>query len=877
MQNNLLQKNSITKKYQNLVNQINNFEDKFQTLTDNELRVESFKLKKRYQESKNLNSLIGESFALTREASLRTLGLRHFDVQLIGGLVLNNQKIAEMKTGEGKTLVATLSASLNALTGKGVHIITINDYLASRDHASMGQIYSLLGLSTGLIQDDMSKFERKKNYNTDITYVTNYEVTFDFLRDNMALNLNDVTLRPFNYCIIDEVDSVLIDEAQTPLILSDKLETPVDKYIIAAEITDYLKPKVHYTVDEKNKSIILTDKGSQQIEKILEIQDLYDPRDPWIPYVINAIKAYSLFINNVHYITQNNRIVIVDEFTGRIMPDRRWGDGLHQAIEAKEKLPIRQKSETQAEITYQNFFLLYPKLSGMTGTGKTAEIEFEKIYKLSVDEIPTAKPTLRKDLSDLVYKDQFLKWNAISKICNKVSSTGQPILIGTTTIEKSEMLAELLNEYKLPYQLLNAKPENVRRESEIVAQAGKKGSITIATNMAGRGTDIILGGNITFNVQKELYDILTFSRNYMISKNVNVFKSSLKTQLKCNSQKFLSVLFSILTDPLFLKLSDIEILRALKENDKISVPNISYQCSIKFLIDELKTHYNKYQKQENQIVKNLGGLFIVGTERNDSRRVDNQLRGRCGRQGDPGTSRFFLSLDDNLLRLFGGSKIQTFLESQMLDDSPLESKILTKSLDSAQQKVEERAYQQRKNLFDYDEVLNKQRKVIYLERTGILNKQSLQTNIIAYGEQMITNILLKMRTEKSSTKEIISLFEGLFGKNLIVNSNNDPLVFQQYLFNEFWLAYQAKINELNIHGDGICEGMERTVSLVNIDTIWREHLQEMSLLREAVGWRGYGQQNPLYEYKKDALAFFSKQAEIFRQLLIYELLRSSVL
>jgi len=877
MQNNLLQKNSITKKYQNLVNQINNFEDKFQTLTDNELRVESFKLKKRYQESKNLNSLISESFALTREASVRTLGLRHFDVQLIGGLVLNNQKIAEMRTGEGKTLVATLSASLNALTGKGVHIITINDYLASRDHASMGQIYSLLGLSTGLIQDDMSKFERKKNYNADITYVTNYEVTFDFLRDNMALNLNDVTLRPFNYCIIDEVDSVLIDEAQTPLILSDKLETPVDKYIIAAEITDYLKPKVHYTVDEKNKSIILTDKGSQQIEKILEIQDLYDPRDPWIPYVINAIKAYSLFINNVHYITQNNRIVIVDEFTGRIMPDRRWGDGLHQAIEAKEKLPIRQKSETQAEITYQNFFLLYPKLSGMTGTGKTAEIEFEKIYKLSVDEIPTAKPTLRKDLADLVYKDQFLKWNAISKICNKVSSTGQPILIGTTTIEKSEMLAELLNEYKLPYQLLNAKPENVRRESEIVAQAGKKGSITIATNMAGRGTDIVLGGNITFNVQKELYDILTFSRNYMISKNVNVFKSSLKTQLKCNSQKFLSVLFSILTDPLFLKLSDIEILRALKENDKISVPNISYQCSIKFLIDELKTHYNKYQKQENQIVKNLGGLFIVGTERNDSRRVDNQLRGRCGRQGDPGTSRFFLSLDDNLLRLFGGSKIQTFLESQMLDDSPLESKILTKSLDSAQQKVEEIAYQQRKNLFDYDEVLNKQRKVIYLERTGILNKQSLQTNIIAYGEQMITNILLKMRTEKSSTKEIISLFEGLFGKNLIVNSNNDPLVFQQYLFNEFWLAYQAKINELNIHGDGICEGMERTVSLVNIDTIWREHLQEMSLLREAVGWRGYGQQNPLYEYKKDALAFFSKQAEIFRQLLIYELLRSSVL
>jgi len=877
MQKNLLQKNSITKKYQNLVNQINSFEDKFQTLTDNDLRAQSFKLKKQYQESKNLNSLISESFALTREASLRTLGLRHFDVQLIGGLTLNNQKIAEMKTGEGKTLVATLSASLNALTGKGVHIITINDYLASRDHASMGQIYSLLGLNTGLIQDDMSKLERKKNYNADITYVTNYEVTFDFLRDNMALNVNDVTLRPFNYCIIDEVDSVLIDEAQTPLILSDSFETPVDKYIIAAEIKEYLKRDTHYTVDEKNKNIILLDKGSQQIEKILQIQDLYDPRDPWIPYVINAIKADSLFTSNIHYIIQNNRIVIVDEFTGRIMPDRRWGEGLHQAIEAKEKLPIRQKSETQAEITYQNFFLLYPKLSGMTGTGKTAEIEFEKIYKLSVDEIPTARPTLRKDLPDLVYKDQFLKWNAISKTCNKISSTGQPILIGTTTIEKSEMLAELLNEYKLSYQLLNAKPENVRRESEIVAQAGKRGAITIATNMAGRGTDIILGGNITFNVQKELYDILTFSRNYMVSKNVNIFKSPLKNQLKCNSQNFLSVLFSILNDPLFLELSDIGILRALKENDKNSIPSISYQCSIKFLIDELKIYYNKNQKQENQIVKNLGGLYIVGTERNDSRRVDNQLRGRCGRQGDPGTSQYFLSLDDNLLRLFGGSKIQTFLESQMLDDSPLESNILTRSLDSAQQKVEERAYQQRKNLFDYDEILNKQRKVIYLERTGILNKQSIQKNILAYGEQMITNILLKVKTENSSTKQIISLFENLFGKNLILNSNNNPSGFKQHLFNEFWLIYQAKINELNVHGDGICESLERNISLVNIDIIWREHLQEMTLLREAVSWRGYGQQNPLYEYKKDALKFFNKQSAILRQLVIYELLRSSVL
>ncbi len=493
MRKNLFQTNSFINKYQSLINQINLLEDNLKTLSDSELRAKTFKLRQQYKETQDLNPLIAESFALTREASLRTLGLRHFDVQLIGGLVLNNQKIAEMKTGEGKTLVATLPTCLNALTGKGVHIVTVNEYLASRDQVSMGQIYRFLGLDTGLIQDDMSASDRKKNYNADITYVTNYELTFDFLRDNMALNLTDVVLKPFNYCIIDEVDSILLDEAQTPLIISNNIETPVDKYIIASEITDYLELNIHYKVDEKNKNVILTEQGSKQIEQILRVQDLYDPRDPWIPYVINAVKANALFFNNVHYIAQNNRIVIVDEFTGRIMPDRRWGDGLHQAIEAKEKLPIRQKTETVAAITYQNFFLLYPKLSGMTGTGKTAEIEFEKIYNLSVEEIPTARPTARKDLPDLIYKDQFSKWSGIAQTCNQISSTGQPILIGTTTVEESEMLAQLLNEYKLSYQILNAKPENVRRESEIVAQAGKKSAITIATNMAGRGTDIKLG------------------------------------------------------------------------------------------------------------------------------------------------------------------------------------------------------------------------------------------------------------------------------------------------------------------------------------------------------------------------------------------------
>nr|WAJ48243.1 Protein translocase subunit SecA 1 [Haslea ostrearia]WAJ48330.1 Protein translocase subunit SecA 1 [Haslea ostrearia] len=872
--------NSLVNKYQSLINQINILENNLKPLSDSELRAKSFKLKQQYKDTQNLNSLIAESFALTREASLRTLGLRHFDVQLIGGLVLNNQKIAEMKTGEGKTLVATLPAFLNALSDKGVHIVTVNDYLANRDQVSMGQIYRFLGLDTGLIQEGMATVERQTNYQADITYVTNYELTFDFLRDNMALNLNDVVLRSFNYCIIDEVDSILIDEAQTPLIISNNIQTPIEKYIVAAEITDYLELNTHYKVDEKNKNVVLTEEGSKQIEKILRIQDLYDPRDPWIPYIINAIKSNALYFNNIHYIVQNNRIVIVDEFTGRIMPDRRWGDGLHQAIEAKENLPIRQKTETVAAITYQNFFLLYPKLGGMTGTGKTAEVEFEKIYDLSVEEIPTARPVQRNDLTDLIYKDQFSKWNAIAQTCYKISSTGQPILVGTTTVEKSEMLAQLLSEYNLSYQILNAKPENVRRESEIVAQAGKKSSITIATNMAGRGTDIILGGNINFKIQKQLYDILTVAKNYIISKQLDIFKSLLIIQFNGTSQKFLSVLLSLLTDKQFLTLSDIDILRILRENDRISIPTISYQCSIRYLINELIKYDKKHQEQENQIVKNLGGLYIVGTERNDSRRVDNQLRGRCGRQGDPGTSRFFLSLDDNLLRLFGGPKVQTFMQTQISDDAPLESDLITKSLDSAQERVEERAYQQRKNLFDYDDVLNKQRNIVYYERKRILESASLQRSIFAYGEQIITELIFELKNET------IPLIENLFGKNLSLNylSNSkvlktefDLYELKMYLFNEFWLTYQSKITELSVYGDGITENLERSILLINIDRIWREHLQKMTLLREAVGWRGYGQKNPLYEYKQDAFYMFETREEILRHLVIYDLLRSSIL
>ena len=871
-------KDSATNQYQALINQINALENNLKTLTDTELRNKTFQLKKQYKEEKDLNSLIAESFAITREASFRTLGLRHFDVQLIGGLVLNSGKISEMRTGEGKTLVATLPAYLNALTDKGVHIVTVNDYLASRDQISMGQIYRFLGLDTGLIQEDMNFRERQDNYKADITYVTNNEVAFDYLRDNMASNLNQVVLPPFNYCIVDEVDSIFIDEAQVPLIISQAVETCIDKYIVAAEVAEYLEVNVHFKVDEKNRNIILTEQGTAQIEKILQVEDLYNPNDPWIPYILSAVKATALFFRNVHYIVQNNQIVIVDEFTGRIMPDRRWNEGLHQAVEAKEGVPIRQNTETAASITYQNFFLLYPKLSGMTGTAKTSEVEFEKIYNLPVEEIPTARPNLRKDLPDFVYKDSLIKWTAIAKECKAIAKTKQPILIGTTTVENSEMLGDLLKEYQLSYRLLNAKPENVKRESEIVAQAGEIGSITIATNMAGRGTDIILGGNVTFKVRKQLYNILVSYKSQSKLGKLNTSFPLIK-DLNFTSQKFLSVLNSLLNDSKFLSLSSTGILKFLNEIDQIRIPKIPYQCSIKFLLNELAKFEKKNQTIDNKIVKNLGGLYIIGTERNNSRRIDNQLRGRCGRQGDPGTSRFFLSLEDSLFRNFGSSKLQGFMQNQLLDDLPLESNLLTKSLDAAQKRVEERDYDGRKYLFDYDDILNKQRNIVYYERRKLLASQSLRETILAYGEQVIKDIITLLKDPKFNKNS--SLIEDLFKTRLVsLNydlNNLDSFELKTYLFQEFWLSYEAKVLEFEICQIGLIRSFERTIILYYTDIAWKEHLQKIALLRDAVGWRSYGQRNPLFEFKEEAYNLFQNRNITIRHLLIRDFLHSFIL
>ena len=863
--------------YKLLVNQINNLENNLKLLTDTELRDKTFKLKKQYQEEQDLSSLIAESFAITRETSLRTLGLRHFDVQLIGGLALNNRKISEMRTGEGKTLVATLPAYLNALTNKGVHIVTVNDYLASRDQISMGQIYRFLGLDTGLIQEGMTCSERQKNYKADITYVTNNEVAFDYLRDNMVSNINQIVLPPFNYCIVDEVDSIFIDEAQVPLIISQAVETCIEKYVVAAEVNEYLEVNIHFKIDEKNKNIILTEQGTTQIEKILQVKDLYNPNDPWIPYILSAIKATSLFFKDVHYIVQNNQIIIVDDFTGRIMPDRRWSEGLHQAIEAKEGVPIRQNTETAASITYQNFFLLYPKLSGMTGTAKTSELEFEKIYNLPVEQIPTARPTLRKDLPDFVYKDSLTKWTAIARECKSIAQTKQPILIGTTTIENSEMLADLLNEYKLSYSLLNAKPENVKRESEIVAQAGEIGSITIATNMAGRGTDIILGGNIRFKVRKQVYNILVYCKTQLISTGLNNIFPIAKNII-FTSQNFLSVLNSLVNDPKFLQVSSTDILRFLNEIDQIRVPKIAYQCSIKFLLSELEKLEKKTQTINNKIVKSLGGLYIIGTERNNSRRIDNQLRGRCGRQGDPGRSRFFLSLEDSLFRNFGSSRLQSFMQNQ-LDELPLEASFLTKSLDGAQKRVEEKDYDQRKYLFEYDDILNKQRTIVYYERRKLLESESVRETILAYGEQVINDIINLLKDSMFTKKNFIAV--ELFKTRLANLENNlkslDPIELKIYLFQEFWLSYEAKIVEFEICEIGLIRSFERTIILYYTDIAWKEHLQKIGLLREAVGWRSYGQRNPLFEFTEEAYNLFENRNVTIRHLLIRDFLQSFIL
>lgn len=867
--------------HQKTIDQINQLSKQMQGWSDTKLSSQTDIFKKRLAHGDKLDNVLVEAFATVKEACRRILKLNLFDVQLLGGIILHKGNIAEMKTGEGKTLVATLPAYLNSLTGNSVHIVTVNDYLAKRDSEWVGQIYSFLNLETGLIQQKMKPEERKFNYRKDITYVTNSELGFDYLRDNMSIDKRDIVQKKFNYCIIDEVDSILIDEARTPLIISGPSQISTDKYITSSTLSQHLSLQQHYEIDEKARNITLTEEGIAFCEDYLNIKNIYQIQNPWAQYVLNALKAKELFLKDRHYIVKESDIVIVDEFTGRIMPGRRWSDGLHQAIEAKENVPIQNENQTLASITYQNFFLLYNKLSGMTGTAVTESQEFEKIYKINVIEIPTNKLCARVDLPDLVYKREYDKWIAIANECYDMYKIGRPTLIGTTNVEKSELLAKLLDEYNVPYNLLNAKPENVEREAEIIAQAGGSHTITIATNMAGRGTDIILGGNakqiakliLTKNVQYYL------GKKTDLSQNHNESNELIQTELN-------KLYIHLKQDKSLIQLTNDEIIKYIENN--IYSPN-KLHTSGEAIYEAYKALYNIYEDsfQDNRAkVIKLGGLHVIGTERHESRRIDNQLRGRAGRQGDPGSSRFFLSLEDNLLRIFGGEKILSLMETLNInDDTPIESQILSKSLNNAQKKVESYYYDIRKQLFEYDEVLNNQRQAIYAERNRILYSNYIRDCILEYGEHTIDEILLfylEQLKEDNNTyeaqnyihnkiKTILNLPTEVID-NIFTKMNIEEI--RTFLYEQLRITYDLREAYLEQLRPGLVRQLEKYYLLQQIDKAWQEHLEKMANLRESIGWRSYGQQDPLTEYKNEAFLLFINMIIYIRETVIYLVMRS---
>ena len=904
------------KKYNPDVVEIDLLEEEVQGLSADQLTGKTAEFRQRLESGETLDDLLPEAFAVVREAGRRVLGMRHFKVQLIGGMVLHDGQIAEMKTGEGKTLVSTLPAYLNALEGKGVHVVTVNDYLARRDAEWMGQVHRFLGLTVGLIQQGMSPSERRKNYECDITYATNSELGFDYLRDNMSTSMADVVQRPFNYCVIDEVDSVLIDEARTPLIISGQVERPSEKYLKAAQVAEALvrsdqEGEGHYEVDEKARNVLLTDEGFIQSEQLLGVGDLFDPQDPWAHYVFNAIKAKELFIKNVNYIVRNDEVVIVDEFTGRVMPGRRWSDGLHQAIEAKERVEIQPETQTLATITYQNFFLLYPKLAGMTGTAKTEEAEFEKIYNLEVTIIPTNRVTGRHDLSDVVYKTEEAKWKAIAQECADMHESGRPVLVGTTSVEKSEVLSRLLDQLEVPHNLLNAKPENVERESEIVAQAGRRGAVTIATNMAGRGTDIILGGNADYMarlklreyfmpriVQPEDEDSFAVTRVPGAGgrKKAQGFTpgdgQKVKTW-KASPQIFPTDL-SQEAEQLLKEVVDIAVaqygersLPELEAEDRIATAaekapsEDQVILKLREVYNLIRHEYEVFTEAEHKEVIALGGLHVIGTERHESRRIDNQLRGRAGRQGDPGSTKFFLSLQDNLLRIFGGDRVAGLMNAfRVEEDMPIESGMLTRSLEGAQRKVETYYYDIRKQVFEYDEVMNNQRRAIYAERRRVLEGQDLKEQVIKYAERTMDDIVdayvnpelppeeWDLANLVSKVKEFVYLLADMEPSQIEDLSMGEMKTF---LHEQVRIAYDLKEAQVDQIQPGLMRQAERFFILQQIDTLWREHLQRMDALRESVGLRGYGQKDPLIEYKSEGYELFLEMMTDIRRNVVYSL------
>lgn len=870
---NFLYKDSVFK-YNRTIKQINKFYESLQTYSDKELKQQTNKFKLYLKNKKfNIDEILIEAFATAKEAIKRETGLVLFNVQLLGAIILHKNNVAEMKTGEGKTLVAMLPAYLNALTQKGVHIITVNDYLAKRDALLAQKIFAYLDIKIGLVTQYTDYKKRKQEYDYDIIYITNSELGFDYLRDNMAIHKNEITQRGFYYAIIDEVDSILIDEARTPLIISGKTEVENNLYNKAKEIANLLTKKKHYEIDEKSRNIILTEKGVLLCETSLNIQNLYNINSPWIKYILNALKAKELFIQNRDYIIQDKQAIIVDEFTGRIMEGRRWSDGLHQAIEAKENIKIEAENKTLASITYQNLFLLYKKLCGMTGTAKTEESEFLKIYKLPVIEIPTNKICARKDMPDLVYKSEYYKWEAIANECFDMHQIGRPTLIGTTNIEKSELLAKMLNKLHIPHNLLNAKPENIAREAEIISQAGKKHAITISTNMAGRGTDIILGGNPYKLAQ---ITITAYIKNKLISYNKHENYSSY-------SNKVQSLLSKINTSSLQSNINinnlEIEINKILNTSSSENQEKEQLCIIYKQLVDE----YIAICEKEKKEILSLGGLYVIGTERHESRRIDNQLRGRSGRQGDKGVSRFFLSLQDNLFRIFGGSAIESLMRKLNINDNtPIESVVLSQSLNAAQKKVESYFYDTRKRLFEYDEIINSQRQAIYTERKKILESMFTRDCIMEYGEYTIDEMLNIYEKENQIKKQkilqrvlqLLNISTYLKTSQLTKMKLNEV---KNFLYEQLRISYDLKEAYLEELRPGLIRQLEKYYLLQQIDKAWQEHIDKMSLLKEYIGWRSYGQQDPIIEYKNEAFNLFINMVTYIRQTVIYLIMRSRLI
>lgn len=820
-----------------IISQIKNQADQLSSKTDEELnsQIDSLKLRSRIE---SLDAILPNWFAMTQEISFRKLGLRHFDNQLLGGYYLHQGKVVEMKTGEGKTLVSTLPVSLNALKGLGTHVVTVNDYLAERDQQWMGKVYSGLGLTVGLVKSTSSMKQRQASYQADITYVTNSELVFDYLRDNSTINQSELVQRDFSFCLIDEIDSILIDEARTPLILSTSQETTdINKLYLAKLIAGTLQKDLDFEMDEKRRDLYLTECGYERVKQQLGKESLYEIGDSWMLEILNALKAQYFFRLNKEYVVLNNKIVIVDEFTGRIMEDRRWSNGLHEAVEVKENLSVGGATKAKSSITYQNFFTLYPKLAGMTGTAKTVEREFQEIYRLPVVVLPTHKPVVRDDRPDIVYQTELVKWKKVLETSKECYQKGQPLLIGTSTIEKSEILSDLFSRSGIPHKVLNAKPENVARESEIVAQAGERFAVTIATNMAGRGTDIILGGNPSFKVRSELKSLLQSSETSSFSFDLELIRKE--------SQKLGRDIFS-----------DIE-----------ALPYSLETCSpcLARLYHRLLHQVTSIWKVENQKVKSLGGLFVLGTERHESRRIDDQLRGRAGRQGDPGVSQFFVSLDDDLIKVFGGDSIRKWITSFLQDeDMPLDSSFLTKSLENAQEKVESYNYEIRKNVFEYDGFLNFQRAQFFDAR-----KQWLCQDIF---DVFFLRLLEQLSDDEVSSSSRLFFSDPFFDTYSFRHDNSSSLDFYQQL----WIEYDLQNSSLNSYHSGFRKRSQAVLFLSILDFYWTEHVERMSLIRETINWRAYGQQDPLIEYNLEALDSFSVMLQQIHYTMIYYSFRSSL-